>query len=360
MNTLKTVFSILLISILLFLSACTPIGDKSASMTVVYMATTFFAFLLLFGYCFGIKKKQSWFYVLYASVLVVNVGYLMLATAKTLDGALWANRIAYLGSVFLPLSMLKSIQKISKLKYPKWLSPVLIGISALVFFIAASPGWLDIYYKSVTLETVGGVSVLNKEYGRWHSIYFIYLVGYFVTMFATAIHAIVKKKIDSTAHAVIVLIAVFANICVWLIEQLVKFDFEFLSVSYIITEIFLLCVYLLIQNQEQVIAALKAQISQNAEQPQTPTAELKKESIEFIELCNFISSQLSDLTPREREIYDYFIAGKSTNEILTELEIKENTLKFHRKNLYAKLGVTSRKQLVECAKAIELASVKEI
>ena len=98
-------------------------------------------------YHFGIKKKQPWFYVLYTSVLVVNIGYLLLAMAKTLDAALWANRIAYLGSVFLPLSMLKSIQKISKLNHPKWLNGMLIGISAVVFFIAASPGWLDIYYK---------------------------------------------------------------------------------------------------------------------------------------------------------------------------------------------------------------------
>ena len=39
-------------------------------------------------------------------------------------------------------------------------------------------------------------------------------------------------------------------------------------------------------------------------------------------------------------------------QALAELSIKENTLKFHNKNLYSKLGVTSRKQLVECAKAI--------
>lgn len=57
----------------------------------------------------------------------------MLSVSDTLDMALWANRIAYLGSVFLPLSMLKTIQKISKLKYPKWVNAVLIGISAVVF-----------------------------------------------------------------------------------------------------------------------------------------------------------------------------------------------------------------------------------
>jgi DNA-binding CsgD family transcriptional regulator len=324
-------------------------------MTIIYIATTFFAFLLLIGYHFGIKKKQPWFYVLYTAVLVVNIGYLTLAMADTLDTALWANRISYLGSVFLPLSMLKAIQKISKLKYPKWLSPVLIGISAVVFFIAASPGWFNIYYKSVTLEMVDGVAVLNKEYGPWHSIYLFYLVGYFVTMLATAIHAVIKKKIESTSHAVIVLVAVFVNICVWLIEQLVKFDFEFLSVSYIITEIFLLSIYLVIQTQERIIETLKAQ---NANQPAPETDDLTKGSQEFLEHCKFIIEQLPTLTTREKELYELFTAGKSTKEILLELDIKENTLKFHSKNLYSKLGVSTRKQLIEYARAINASKVK--
>ena len=194
MNKLKSnLISFLLIPILL-LSGCTPIGNKTASMTFIYMTTTFLAFLLLLGYFFSIKKKEKWFYVLFTSVFVVNIGYLMLSMSSTLDMALWANRIAYLGSVFLPLSMLKAIQKISKLKYAKWVNVVLIGVSSVVFFIAASPGWLDIYYKSVTLETIDGVSVLNKEYGDWHSIYLFYLLGYFTMMIATTVYAIVKRK----------------------------------------------------------------------------------------------------------------------------------------------------------------------
>ncbi|MBE7011505.1 MAG: hypothetical protein E7415_02400 [Ruminococcaceae bacterium] len=341
---------------LLLLSGCTPIGNKTASMTIIYIATAFLSFLLLIGYFFSIKKKENWFYVLFTSVLVVNIGYMMLAMSDTLDIALWANRIAYLGSVFLPLSMLKTIQKISKLKYPKWVNGVLISISSVVFLIAASPGWLDIYYKSVTLETIGGVSVLNKEYGSWHIIYLFYLLGYFTIMIATTIYAIVKKKIESTSHSIIILVAVFVNILVWLTEQLVRIDFEILSISYIITELFLISVYLMIQNQEKLIAALKAQTVTTS---QTASSDLNRNSKEFALHCKFIVEQLPKLTPTERSIYNCYLDGKSTKEVLSELSIMENTLKFHNKNLYSKLGVTSRKQLIEYAKAILASDVKE-
>ena len=56
-------------------------------------------------------------------------------------------------------------------------------------------------------------------------------------MIATTIYAIAKKKIESTSHAIIILVAVFVNILVWLFEQLVRIDFEILSISYIITEL---------------------------------------------------------------------------------------------------------------------------
>ena len=59
------------------------------------------------------------------------------------------------------------------------------------------------------------------------------------------------------------------------------------------------------------------------------------------------------LTPTEREIYNSYLAGTTTKEIMAALEIKENTLKFHNKNLYSKLGVSSRKQLMQYASQIE-------
>ena len=62
----------------------------------------------------------------------------------------------------------------------------------------------------------------------------------------------------------------------------------------------------------------------------------------------FISG-VKKLTPKESIIYNCYLQGKKTKEIMKELEITENTLKYHNKNIYGKLGVTSRKQLRVCA-----------
>ena len=54
---------------------------------------------------------------------------------------------------------------------------------------------------------------------------------------------------------------------------------------------------------------------------------------------------LETLTPKERAIYDLHVRDMSTPEILERTGISQNTLKYHNRNIYAKLGVSGRKQL---------------
>ena len=61
---------------------------------------------------------------------------------------------------------------------------------------------------------------------------------------------------------------------------------------------------------------------------------------------------IKELTQTEKLIYDEYIARATTKEIMEKLNIKENTLKFHNKNIYSKLGVSSRKELIEIYKQI--------
>ncbi|MBQ8606127.1 MAG: helix-turn-helix transcriptional regulator [Clostridia bacterium] len=56
---------------------------------------------------------------------------------------------------------------------------------------------------------------------------------------------------------------------------------------------------------------------------------------------------LQKLTKTEKIVFDCYVAGKSSKEVMAELVITENTLKFHNRNIYGKLGVPSRKRLIE-------------
>ena len=344
----KTILLVAVLFMMLsFFSGCAPIGDKTMNISIIYGAMSVISLLLLIAYRFLIKKRTPWFYLLFSSVLIVNIGYFLLSASETLNTALIANRISYFGSVFLPLSMLMIILKTANLGYKKWFPPTLVAISIIVFLVAASPGYLDIYYKSTSIEKVNGITILLKEYGPLHCIYLFYLLIYFSTMVAAIIYATVKKKVKSNAHSVILAITVFVNIGVWLLGQLSRIEFEFLSVSYIISELFLLGLYLMLQGETDI---------RSAEAPVSVPIPTQPEHMPNPSQSEFFINNLKTLTNTERKIYDLYLNGATTKEIMANLNIKENTLKFHNKNLYSKLGVSSRKELIAIATSIKISN----
>lgn len=350
----------LLLSLICCLSGCATVGEKNTSLTIIYGVAATLSLLLMVVYCCLIKKRNVWFIVMFSAISVVNIGYFCLAVSASLSEALLANRIAYLGQVVLPLAMLMIIFNVTNTKTAKWLPYCLLVLSAAILFIAGSPGYLDIYYKEVSFEIVDGAGTLVKVYGPLHPLYLFYLVGYFVAMIAVIARAWIKKTVDTTSHGIIIAIAVFVNIGVWFIEQLVSIDFEMLSISYIISELFLLSVHYVMNEQQH----LKELLKQKAEAAQSdisghktsnatsPKAELDQDTSKL-----FIAG-FDKLTPKESELFHAYIAGTSTKDIMATMDITENTLKYHSRNLYGKLGVSSRKQMVAVYRHLRTSGVR--
>jgi len=60
------------------------------------------------------------------------------------------------------------------------------------------------------------------------------------------------------------------------------------------------------------------------------------------------------LTPRELEVLNHLAEGRTNTEITKQCWISENTVKFHLKNLFRKLGVRDRGQAMMIARAMRL------
>lgn len=341
----KLLPSLLVFLPLVFMLLGTPIGEKTASMSILYGFTAVISLFLLVAYCLIVINKDKWFLLLFSSVFVVNSGYYLLAISQTIDIALIANRISYLGSVFLPLSILMSILHICNLKYKKIIPCILLGIAFAMFLLTASGGILDIYYKDVSLSTINGVTVLNKTYGSLHCLYLYYLLLYFIAMLTVVFYGTSKNKLKTPTQAVILISAVLVNLIVWLFEQIVKIDFEMLSFSYIITEVFLLGISYIIQ-EHQISSFNFAKLIEAPTVP-TPATTFNAETI------NKYKSGLLTLTEMEENIYRGYIMKKTQKAIATENGISVYTVKFHINNIYDKLGPRSRKELIEISDYIK-------
>lgn len=304
---------------------------------LLYGLAAIISLFLIIGYCKLIKKKDVWFVLLFTSVLIVNAGYLTLSLSQTIGEALLANRLAYLGSVFLPLCMLMIIMNVCRINYAKWVTYLLFAVAAIVFLIAASGGYTDWYYADVSITFVDGAAKLVKEYGPLHNVYYIYLFTYLAIMAGSIVYATIRKHIFNWKHATLLLCATFGNIMIWLIEQMIKGDFEFLSISYIVTELFLLFLYGILQDHG---------IIDDLGIDHRVFKIIQDDGIDVEKLVD-LHPELKELTAREMEVLIPILEDKKRKDIADELSVTEHTIKKHTAHIFAKMEVANRKELFE-------------
>jgi len=323
-----------------FAAGASAAGGKTGNMSVIYGALFALSFLLLLGYCFWVRHKTVWFVLLYVAVTVVNGGYLALSLARDLHGALLANQVAYFGSAALPLAMLMIIITTCRIAYPKWLPAVLTLVSFAAFLLAASGGYSTLYYQEVSLVEINGVCCLNKVYGPLHFLYTVYLFLYFAMMVSAIVYANVRKKIVSCKYVIFLASAVFGNLVIWFVEQIIPVHFEFLSVSYIATELLLLSVNSMLQDYDTLLAAAQAV----SEDPPSPVSHALPPDVEA--LFSEFSARAATLTATERSILQHYADGREISEVAELAFISIHTVRKHNANMYQKLGVSSRDELI--------------
>ena len=218
-------------------------------MSLAYGIIAFIS-LCMVGLCvIADKKRDIWLLLVFVSVSICSLGYFMLSISPTLASALNSNRLAYLGSVFLPFFMLMMVLRFCGMKRSKPLMITLVTVGIIILGITTSPGILPVYYSTVDIAFADGATKLVREYGPLHLLYYVYLIGYMLSMIGITLSAIAKKKIKSRLHTVLLLGTVLCNIAIWLTEQFLPRGFEWLSVSYILTECLILAVYRSMQRQ---------------------------------------------------------------------------------------------------------------
>ena len=316
-------------------------------MIITYAIMAVIATILLIGYLALVRKKEPWLLLLYVCVTIVNVGYFLLSISKTVEFAIFANDIAYFGSVFLSMSMLLTIIRLCGFEVKKKLVITLLIIGAVMFAVIATAGILPWYYKEVELTFVDGAAKLKKVYGVLHPLYLIYLVGYFSAMVACIVQSIRKKIIASQRHASLLAAIVLGNIAVWFVEKFIPWDFEFLAVSYLFSEIVLLGIYWMMEDYVPVEFAAQAKMQTTsefvriAESVDIATMPLEEK---ILKVLSFLKEG-EILAVREREILGMVLQNKKRKEIADELCLSENTIKTYTRTLYGKIGVSSREEL---------------
>ena len=310
-------------------------------MTAVYSVIFIISLIVPVGYFLIAKNKRDiWMFLLNISICVVNLGYLILSVSSTVEMALYANKLAYLGQICLLMCMFLIITRLCGIKHSRVLYATLIAVGVAIYSLVLTTGHLDWYYKSVSIETVDGATKLVKEYGPLHFLYLVYVLCYFMAMLTVIFYSLAKRRVGSHKLAGLMLSVVFCNIGMWLVEKLVPLNFEFLSISYIMSELILLIIYWMLNDY-----ILVSDIPISTEERQRVILVSSADRADRVKQIISKLPEGTSLSPRQLDILEGILDGKTRKEMAADLHLSENTVKMHTSSLYKALDVGGRDEI---------------
>ena len=319
---------------------------RNGILSIVYGVVALLSVLLFIAYFLYDKKKNRLFLALFGCVAISNCGYFILSICNSLAVAKLANGMSYFGGAFSILVMLLVIYDVCQMRKRPWLNWCLNGISIFFFALAASGDWLGLYYRSVFLEIINGTTHMVKEYGPLHGLYALYLAGYVVCMLLCIAYAAKQKRLSSLKYTAFLLVTVLLNVGVWLVEQAINEEFEFLSVSYMVTAVLLLLIYNLLY--EYGIIRPETGVLSVQMLTQLNTRQINPGALPpgMEEMFHSFAEKAKTLTSAERRILNYYIDGHDIAEVPDLAFISIHTVKKHNRSIYQKLEIASRDELM--------------
>lgn len=181
---------------------------------MIYYFTCFvITWILTAAYFLKWKNSYSIYITLsFIAVAIMNFGYWQLSMAKSVREAIISQCCAYSGGSFVAMLLLFSIFDICKLHIKKIYRFAFFILCLVIYASSLTIGHFPIFYKSVTLAEHAGATVIIKEYGPMHTVYYLSVGIYFLAAIVALLYAIKNKSEISKKNAFLFLICFFVGI----------------------------------------------------------------------------------------------------------------------------------------------------
>ncbi|MBR4096659.1 MAG: response regulator [Oscillospiraceae bacterium] len=203
-------------------------------MITYYLITTGLALinLLILIFAFENKKVNYYFMMLMLVMAISNGGYLALALSDTLEEAVLANKIAYIGGCFTSPIMIFLICSICKIKLSKWYRFGIYMFCFIVYGMILTVEYNQLYYTEYHIEQFGDSTILVNSYGLGHPLFYLILYGAIIIQIALLIYCMAKKCSVSRKNLKMLIALEIVNVSMFFIGRIISPDFEIMPALY--------------------------------------------------------------------------------------------------------------------------------
>ena len=132
--------------------------------------------------------------LIFTLVPLTNLGYLLWDRATTLDAALIAVRMTYIGGCYLPMLIATAVFNLCDIRLRRWQRMLMTLVSTVVFLSAMTIGKSPYFYRDAVMTPEDGTLVLQKHYGFMHTVFQAMVFLYFFMGLSAIIYTYCKKN----------------------------------------------------------------------------------------------------------------------------------------------------------------------
>lgn len=191
------------------------------------------------------RKTNYYYLVLIMLMMVANAGYLAVALSKTVEEAILANKIMYLGGCFVQPVTLRLICILANYKLKPWMKILNYGCSVLLYGMVLTIGYSDLYYEEVYLKTYKDVTVIGHTYGIGHNFFYMVVIAHTLLEVFLVCYILIKKRTVSRKNLIGLVTIVVVNVYLFVVGALINSTIEVMPAAYAVN-----CIVLIIMFQK--------------------------------------------------------------------------------------------------------------
>ena len=180
---------------------------------------------------YDVRKSISQ-YMSLVMVVIASFGYFFMSISRTIEEALFAQIIAYVAGIFLPILYFFLVLEICHLELSKYIKIVLLLCQCGIFGLVCTIGRSDLFYKSVEMHIHNGVVVLEKTYGPYHILAIGSMYLYLLCSFAVVLYVLIKRKSVDRKNSIIMLLLMTIATAVYALEKVFHTEYEIIPIAY--------------------------------------------------------------------------------------------------------------------------------
>ena len=204
---------------------------------IFYWSCFAIAFLFLLWVLFLEERINIFQCLTTIMVIIANGGWIVYADAQTLKEVSIGIKLTYAGGIFVPVLLFFTVCEICRIYLKKWCVALMLTLQVILYMFVCTIGHNGLFYAGLDFERVAGMTVVEKIYGPFHTVYLATLFGYFSASVVIAILSMNRKNAVSFSNCVIILAGEGIGVVTYTTERILGLDFDVMPLAFILLSI---------------------------------------------------------------------------------------------------------------------------